>query len=243
MADMQSSKESDDARTRALLAIVVVSLGLVGMAMVSATALWLASAQNRPEMARLVFASILPLLGTWVGTVLAFYFARENMSAATENTARLLGLQSSTPVTAVMVPKARMITHTLASGADVRTVGLVEIYNRMMAAGVARIPILDAAGAVLYTVHKSVLVAFAGSIAPPKEPAALTEQMHHLLADPDRKRLVEAMGFVGPSALIEDARNRMRSIPDCNDVFVTSSGKKTDPVIGWLTNTDLAGAE
>jgi uncharacterized SAM-binding protein YcdF (DUF218 family) len=213
------------------------------MAMVSATALWLATDQTRPEMARLVFASILPLLGTWVGTVLAFYFARENMSAATENTARLLGLQSSTPVTAIMVPKARMITHNLAAGAVVLTVQLVDLYKRMLAAGIARIPILDASGTVLYTVHKAMLTAFAASFAPPKDPAALTEQMHHLLADPDRKRLVEAMGFVGPSALIEDARNRMRSIPDCNDVFVTSSGKKTDPVIGWLTNTDLAGAE
>jgi hypothetical protein len=35
----------------------------------------------------------------------------------------------------------------------------------------------------------------------------------------------------------------MRSVKGSNDVFVTKNGKKEDPVIGWIINTDLAGAE
>jgi hypothetical protein len=31
------------------------------------------------------------------------------------------------------------------------------------------------------------------------------------------------------------------SIKNCNDVFVTDTGKRDEPAIGWLTNTLLAG--
>jgi uncharacterized Tic20 family protein len=37
-----------------------------------------------------LLASILPLLGAWVGTIIAFYFARDNFDAATRNTSALL---------------------------------------------------------------------------------------------------------------------------------------------------------
>jgi hypothetical protein len=237
---MWPNKKSD-AGTRSLIADVVVFFSLFGIAAVSGAALWLTD--DRPGMARLVFVSILALLGTWVGTVLAFYFMRDNMSAATDNTARLLGLRSSTPVTEVMVPKARMIFHVVAPGADARTVKLGELYQTMRDAHVARIPVLDASGAVLYVFHKSTIDAFSASLNPPKKPETLTEDVHALLGNSDLERMVEAIGFVRPGALIVEARKKMRSIPGCNDVFVTSSGAKTDPVIGWLTDTDLAMAE
>jgi hypothetical protein len=32
----------------------------------------------------------------------------------------------------------------------------------------------------------------------------------------------------------------MRSIDNCNDVFVTPTGKRDERAIGWLTNTQLA---
>jgi hypothetical protein len=233
-----------DARTRARLAIWIVALSIVGIALASAVALIFATPDNRPEMARLVFASVLPLLGTWVGTVLAFYFVRENLQAATESTARLVGrIQPRTPVLEVMIPKARIISYDLPTGADVRAVPLVELYNKMTTGKVGRIPIFNASGAVLYVVHMAMLDGFASSLQPPKDPAALTEMMADLLDKPDLKSLVEAIGFVGPNAVVEEARMAMRSVEGCNDVFVTTSGKKDDPVIGWLTNTDLAGME
>jgi hypothetical protein len=239
-----ASNPEGDARTRARLAITIVSLSLLGVAAASAVALIFATPENRPEMARLVFASVLPLLGTWVGTVLAFYFARENLQAATESTARLVGrIQPRTPVLEVMIPQARIIAHNLPAGADARAVGLVALYDKMTAGKVGRIPILNAAGAVLYVVHKATIDAFAGSLLPPKDPAALTETMGDLLDQPDLRKLVEAIGFVGPNAVVEEARAAMRSVPGCNDVFVTASTKKDDRVIGWLTNTDLAGTE
>ncbi|MBN3496382.1 hypothetical protein [Arthrobacter pascens] len=228
------------AKTRDDLARNVLIFGIAGIIIVSGVAIWLASDANRPEMARLVFASILPLFGTWVGTILAFYFARENLVAATESTQRLLGLKPTTPVSEVMIPKARIISHNLPASTPAESVPLADLYTRMVSAGVSRIPILDESGAVTFVVHKSTIDAFAATLETYEAPEALTQTIHELLLNPTLERRIKAIGVVGPNAVIAEARRTMSSIPECHDVFVTAGGARKNPVIGWLTNTDLA---
>jgi hypothetical protein len=67
--------------------------------------------------------------------------------------------------------------------------------------------------------------------------------MGELLDNPDLRKLIEAIGIVGANATIAEARAAMRAVQGSNDVFVTTNGKRTDPIIGWLTNTDLAAME
>jgi hypothetical protein len=101
-----------DAGTRVRLAIWIIGLSLGGIVVASGLAIIFASSNNRAETVRLIFASVLPLFGTWVGTVLAFYFARENLQAATDSTLRTFraagALEPGTPVTEVMIPRAQM---------------------------------------------------------------------------------------------------------------------------------------
>jgi hypothetical protein len=108
-----------------------------------------------------------------------------------------------------------------------------------------RIPILDASQAVQYVIHESTIRGFADSVkkdpSDTTSPQAFTQTMGDLLGVDEYKRAVEAIGIVGPNAVLADARAEMRSVERCNDVFVTSQGKRSDPVLGWLTNTDLAG--
>src|SRR3954462_11715499 len=100
---MANTPGSGDESTRRRLAFTVVVVSIAGVILISGVALALAG-DNRPDMAQLVFSSVLPLLGTWVGTVLAFYFARENLKAATESTLALSGrTDTGTPVTEVMI--------------------------------------------------------------------------------------------------------------------------------------------
>ncbi len=227
-------------RTRGQLAFWIVVLSVVGIALISVAALLLATDAGRPEMARLVFTSILPLLGTWVGTVLAFYFARENLAAATESTAALVGLQPDTPVTQVMIPKSRMIVEQASPGASPDDLSLSALSQKMSTSNVSRLPILDSAGAVRYVIEQSTIGAFASSISSPTTPAALTQKVRDLATDPQLGPAIRALGFVDAQAVVGDARKLMRSIPRCHDIFVTQSGSATDPVTGWLTNTDLA---
>lgn len=236
---------ADGGLTRHWLAITIVSLSVVGIAVASGLAIGFATATDRSETTRLVFTSVLPLLGTWVGTVLAFYFVRENLHAATESTMRLTGRpEPRTPVKQAMLPKDKIDAYVLKPGEDASAVKLSDLYDQMQSLKRHRTPILNESGAVLYVVHDSTIASFADSMnKDPSDPNKFTETMADLLQNDEFKKAIEAIGFVGPAAVLAEARAVMRSVELCNDVFVTTNGKRGDPIIGWLTNTDLAGLE
>src|SRR5947208_1838203 len=103
-----SSSSSTDTETRTKLARLIVILSICGVVAISGVAIL--AADNRSATSQLVFTAVLPLLGTWVGTVLAFYFARENLAAATDSALALQGrAEMTTPVTSVMISAAQFI--------------------------------------------------------------------------------------------------------------------------------------
>lgn len=235
--------EVDD--TRHWLAISVVGLSVIGIVVAAALAIGFASSTDRPDVTQLVFTSALPLLGTWVGTVLAFYFARENLQTATESTLKLTGRGDlQTPVRLLMVPASRIEAYRLKVNEESLDIRLSELYARMQLAKRHRIPILNSQDAVLYVIHDSTIARFAASLEKnPREESQFTETVGNLLSREEFKKLIEAWGAVGPDAVLADARTQMRSIEGCNDVFVTSHGGRSDPIVGWITNSDLAEIE
>lgn len=150
------------------------------------------------------------------------------------------GLKPETPVTQAMIPLERIDPHKLIAGAQANDVKLSELYNAMQTKKRHRIPILNSDDHVLYAVHDSTIDKFAGSLQPPQDPKTFDRTMEHLLEVPEFKALVEAIGFVPSDATVAEARAEMGRIPNCNDVFVTRAGKREEPILGWLTNTDLA---
>jgi hypothetical protein len=151
-------------------------------------------------------------------------------------------MEPRTPVQQVMIPKAKIDSYNLGSGEAVGPVRLSDLYSRMQSLQRHRIPILNESAVALYVVHDSTIASFADSVNKnPSDSNQFTETIDDLLQNDALRNLIEAMGFVGPDAVLGEARAAMRSIEGCNDVFVTTGGRKGDPVIGWLTNTDLAG--
>lgn len=240
----QSGGSTGDASTRKQLATVVVAISVLGIVAISGLAIGFAGSNNRADTSKLVFTAVLPLLGTWVGTVLAFYFAQGNLEAATESTLALAGAtDTATPVTTVMIPESDWVTYDAAAGDDLNALQLSQVYTKMrqLTPPARRLPIRDASGAVLYVIHDSTLTAYAESVGEKSD--ALTKTLGDLLAVPEFNQLVSAIGYVATSASVSDARSRMASIPNCNDVFVTASGKREEHATGWLTNTLLAGVQ
>jgi hypothetical protein len=295
------SGSTTDARTRTRLAVWLVLFSIGGIVVTAIVAI--AVSDDRAGTTQLVFSAMLPLFGTWVGTVLAFYFARENLDAATrsaESAARsaavLTGRELATPVTQVMIREAQFHAYDL-GGQDPSSVPLSELRAKMgeMQPPWRRLPIRNAAGAVLYVLHDSTLNAFtehlrkeasgvpvatgvdqnAGSGDPGAgagdpgtgagdpgagagdpgagagdpgagagDPGADIEKtLGDLLAVPEFKEFLEAIGFVSEKASVGDARAVLESVEYCNDVFVTTTGKRDERAIGWLTNTLLAGIQ
>lgn len=238
-----AAARSEDARTRQKIAAVIVALSIGGIVLASGLSIGFADDDSRPEMSRLVFASVLPLFGTWVGTVLAFYFARDNLQAATDSTVRLAGLsETATPVSQDMIPRAQIYAHSLKAGEDAGALIVADLRKEMTEANVRRIPTLTESGAVLYVLHDSTIDKFAESVG--KKPGELSDEtLADLLAVPDLRAQVGALGFVGEGADLGEARTAMRLVKGCNDVFVTKDGQPEQPVLGWLTNTQLAGLQ
>lgn len=73
--------------------LVVVSAVVIGVTAIFAS-------EEVVEVSRMVFTATVPLAGTWVGTVLAYYFSKDNFNAARRSlenmvdkvTARLQGI-------------------------------------------------------------------------------------------------------------------------------------------------------
>jgi hypothetical protein len=231
-----------DVSTRRWLAFGLVGLSVIGVVVIATVAI--AEAGNsRAETSRLVFSSILPLFGTWVGTVLAFYFARENLQAATESTLALTGRETATPVTRVMIRESDWIAYDAGTDERVEDIDLPALHAKMREIDPPsrRLPIRNPSGAVLYVIHDSTLTAYAESQG--QSTPTLDKTLGDLLAVPEFKELVEAIGFVPERATVADARRVMASIKNCNDVFVTTHGKRDERATGWLTNTLLAGVQ
>jgi hypothetical protein len=239
---MADGRRTSDASTRTWIAVSVIGASIVGIFILSTVAI-LAGGRSRAETSRLVFSSVLPLLGTWVGTVLAFYFARENLEAATRSTLALAGIEASTPVTQVMISESDFVAYDLGTTDRVADVPLAAVRDKMreLVPPFRRLPIRDAPGAVLCVIHDATLTAYAESQG--QTTMTIDKTVGDLLSDPEFRNLVEAVGFVPEKASVADARAVMASVKYCNDVFVTSSGSRAEHATGWLTNTLLAGVQ
>src|SRR2546423_754811 len=83
MADPAGNNQNLPPSERGHIAEWVTGFTLAGIFLISAFVLYVC--RGNPEMIRYVFASIIPLLGSWMGTILAFYFSRDSLAAATQS--------------------------------------------------------------------------------------------------------------------------------------------------------------
>jgi hypothetical protein len=208
----------------------------------------LATSKDRAATTRLVFVSVLPLFGTWVGTVLAFYFAGRNLEAATastrslsEVTARLAGVTAAEAlVSEKMIPRAQMrvLTLTAEEDAGFNNLPLSRLWDELEAISFDRLPIVGPDRAIRAVVHRSLLTSYAAGQAEAL-PDCLEGKTINDLSE-EEQRMLKTFALVAANATLGEARNRMRAVKDANDVFVTETGAEAEPVVGWLTNTDLA---
>src|ERR1700730_8315375 len=71
---------------RFLLALLVTGISILAVTVLAAVIIVRKHDADAPQN---VMNSVLPLLGTWVGTILAYYFSKENFEAATQSVTAL----------------------------------------------------------------------------------------------------------------------------------------------------------
>ncbi len=230
--------------TYALIAIaIVVAIMLVGQVVIL-TGGSLADSEQRSEdffeVGRYVLGVILPVVSAWIGTVLAFYFSRENYEAAARSTANLVR-QITTSAEKLQATSVRSVMINIAEADTLRldqepAAYLLkrDILDRYMTER-NRLPILTKDGIAVCVLHKSTVHEFLiarGSA----EVAQLT--LNDLLTDAKYFAIVrtDGLAFVTTDVNLHEVKRIMDQQPACSDVFVTKDGKPESKVIGWITN-------
>ncbi|MEA4937797.1 MAG: hypothetical protein VB102_14355 [Paludibacter sp.] len=195
--------------------------------------------------------TLLPLWGTWIGTVLAFYFGKANFEAGTKSYQE--GVKAAlTPeekiaqlaVKDVMLLLKDIIYLDIDSESpkligDILKYPQFESYNRFA--------VLDKNEVVKYMIHRSTFYQFIylkyneyNKNGAPTETDKLT--LDDLLKCTDEKiknTLTRGIGFVSYNANLLDAKRVIDATDECQDVFVTQNGKPSEPVLGLITNNRI----
>lgn len=210
------------------------------------------------QTAQLLLSALLPLFGTWVGTVLAFYYSKENFQAASQGTLDLVRVVaqrlSSTRVAEKMMPRSQIVAETVPAGKVLGDLRIAAVEQRFASVGVngvriSRLLIMDSTDACVAILHRSVYMEMLTSglrSNPPIDPA--NDPLAPLLSKQYAARpgltyedfIRRTLACVAQDRTVADAKAAMESTADCQDVIVTRTGSLKDPVVGWLSNIDIS---
>ena len=118
------------------------------------------SAEQVGQTAKDVLAILLPVVGTWVGTVLAFFFGKENFEAGARETRRSLGQRLSDPVLSHAIPLTAVVSRTFASASEADSCLLSELADTMSGSGFFRIPVFLADHRPYLVIHRQLIDSF-----------------------------------------------------------------------------------
>lgn len=255
--------DGENGKGRDRIAENVIFWSGVGIAITTLTVLGAnaySKSENLAGISTTVFNTLIPLFGTWVGTVLAFYFASKNFEAASKSTQELVGQLGDERLKQILVKDAWIpvsaIDAVQVEPGEENTVKVSEIKKRLNNK-VTRIPIWNAAKVVRYVIHESMIYKFladvheeaadkaakaaaAGEQMPPPPDKTLQDFLDCSLDGVSMKEIVSKIGWVPQTATLADAKAKMEGTPNCQDVFVTNTGAATEPVLGWVTNVDIS---
>jgi hypothetical protein len=185
--------------------------------------------------------TLLPLWGTWVGTVLAFYFGKSNFEAATKSYRDVI--KSLTPeekmasikVTDVMIPLSKI---SYLDYEDSQNKTLVDIINDEKFKEYNRFAFINDNNILEYIIHRSEFTKYM------TEKALAGDNIKEITfakflqdsANNKNNYVLKNSAFVSVNSTLLDAKTAMDSIKECEDVFVTQTGKDSEPVLGLITN-------
>jgi len=158
--------------------------------------------------------------------------------------ARADKLEAAIPVKDKMIPLSLIKTYTIPAGKSAGEIPLLAL-NDLLQGAITRLPVLDDKSVVKYIIHQSMLSKFYADQslnADAKDTAELDKlTLQDFLNYPMMNELVtESVAFIKTDATLEEAKEKMEAVTNCQDVFVTENGKPSEPIVGWLTNVDIA---
>jgi hypothetical protein len=211
------------------------------------------AASINPEVstaAKEILAVLLPLIGTWVGTVLAFYFGRDTYHAAAVETRLSMGQQLSKPATTIGIALHEFTGTSLkvaddAAALKVTIADLRTLFADLRSKGYFRVPVLTRDMVPLYVIHSEPLQGYVNTLFSTGSTAAElgNKTLADMLDDPVHgPRVKRSFTTVGTDATVADVKNKLAASAPAQDAFITQNGRADGAVIRWITNNDIQEA-
>jgi uncharacterized membrane protein (DUF485 family) len=238
---------ADMARNR--IAPFVLALGgaaiiLLTLALVVTFALLASFADDNPDLAGLaqkidtvllgIFGAVLPIVATWVGTVIAFYFTNESYrqaaAATREAVAGAAGEAQNASSIMVAYPKIGKLEVPNEAAARAKTIG--EAKAKMQVPVTRLVFFEEGSKKPIFIIRMRDL-----------EESELDDTStinEFLAANPEFLQSAKLFRFVAATATANEARSVIVR-EKCPDLFVTATGQDSEPVQGWIADDMLLG--
>jgi len=217
-----------DENRRFKLAVWTLGIGILTMILLATLMVFMSS--DHDFTSKKAFDSLVPLIATWIGAIIAFYFGRENFEAAQKQIQKILDKDTldNIEVKNVMINLNTMVF----KKPTVFTALLSEYRDFLKGIDKSRLPLLDDNGRPQYILHKSTI-----DDALIKNEAATLQDL--LTNNVGRFGFNQPKGFVTvPQTLtLEEATKKMKNLENCHDIFVTDDGEGSGKVVGWITDS------
>ncbi len=204
-----------------------------------------------------LFNVLLPVIGTWMGTLLAFYFSKDNFEAASKQAQELAGQMNNTAgklqdlkVGDIMIKPNDSSLLVVKDEADFKTKELKDLMEKMDESHSDRLPILQKDTLkFVFLIYRSTIERFIVALTTGSEvkipgKTVTIDNIPDLTMDDmyqsNFKLFQEIMAikncFLPLTATLDKVQQAMVDNSVCQDVFITQTGNKDEKVEGWITN-------
>ena len=235
---MAKKEQSSGGGPRAYLAYATLIFSVIAITVLAGIAI-----ANDPDNAMTVFNIILPVFASWVGTILAFYFGRENFESANKQVRELVQRitpeqRAEAPVTAIMRTMSSTVHLEIPQGKDDKDIKISEMLKLLAPANVSRLPITDAERKPRYLIHESSIDKYVAAGGAEDDDLAT-------LVDKQKKEghefgLNAGFVLVSENTSLAAAKRKVEAVASCQDILVSKDGSPDEPLTGWISNIRLA---
>ncbi|WP_340063306.1 hypothetical protein [Ascidiimonas aurantiaca] len=188
-----------------------------------------------PETMNTIFNTLIPLFATWVGTVLAFYFGKENFDIASKRYNNLIDKLSpdvldDIKVSQIMISKQTMVFKNLNEVEDKKVKEIIDFLSEIKK---TRLPILEDEK-IKYIIHKTTFLNALNELG--DEASATTYSFKDFIANDVYKDKALSYLQFEENVILEEIRSALGRNSNIKDVFIIGTQKN---VVGWITDTLL----
>ena len=217
-----------------------LAVGILGFAALAITVLAIVSIIIQPNETMTIFNIVLPVMASWVGTILAFYFGRENFESANKSVTDIIDKLSpeqrgQSTVKSIMRPLFDMVYLSIPKGKSEKDIKLSQVRS-LISETITRLPIIDWDKKPKYIIHSSIIDNYL-SIGGKED-----DSLEKFLEEYKKKKMFFGAdanrGFiiVSEDTSLGSAKQSLQNRPSCQDIYITKGGTTKEKLTGWISN-------